>query len=192
MNIATANLNINHSSALAPDLNWSQVRETIRMLNLAVAQVTASMQEGDESVDTLGNSFTEMATAIKAMEKMAVDLPDDDESTLKQDLNDKCVNLSDKIQNAIVAFQFYDRITQRLSHVCNSLESLSELVANDERLFQPGEWSELQKQIRSKFTMESDRVMFDALMQGKTVEDVLAMNAQTESKIDNSDDIELF
>lgn len=175
---------------MAPDLDWSQVRETIRMLNLAVVQVTSSMQEGDVSVDTLGKSFTEMATAIKSIEKIATDLPANGELTFKQDLGDKCGKLSGKIQNAIVAFQFYDRITQRLTHVCNSLESLGELVSSDTRLYQPSEWSELQKHIRSKFTMESDRQMFDALMSGSSIEDVL--NMKSTSQADDSEDIELF
>lgn len=49
------------------------------MLNLAVAQITASMQEGEESVDSLASSFTEMATVIKSIEKIADDLPAESE-----------------------------------------------------------------------------------------------------------------
>lgn len=191
MNNIADNLNSGrHSQAAAPDLDWSQVRETIRMLNLAVAQITASMEEGDESVDTLGKSFTEMAMAIKSIENISKNIPEENGFEFKGELTEKCINLSGRIQSAIVAFQFYDRITQRLSHVCNSLESLGELVSNNTRLYQPNEWSNLQKQIRSKFTMESDRVMFDALMQGESIEDVLRIHGTENSQAD--DDIELF
>ncbi len=36
------------SSAQNPDLDWSQGRETVRMVNLAVAQIEMSMTEGDD------------------------------------------------------------------------------------------------------------------------------------------------
>ena len=181
----------NHSSAISPDLDWSQVRETIRMLNLAVAQITASMQEGDESVDTLGKSFTEMASAIRSIGEIAENMSVETDANTKDELTNKCASLSGKVQSAIVAFQFYDRITQRLSHVCNSLESLGDLVSSDSRLYQPAEWSGLQTEIRSKFTMESDRIMFDALMEGAAIADVLKMNCASETTKEN-DDIELF
>lgn len=32
-------------------LDWSQVRETVRMINLAVAQIEMSMNEGDDSIE---------------------------------------------------------------------------------------------------------------------------------------------
>ena len=47
------NNNMTHSKANQPDLDWSQVRETLRMLHLAVAQIDMSLREGEGSVQTL-------------------------------------------------------------------------------------------------------------------------------------------
>ena len=53
------------SSAAQPDLDWSQLRETILMLNLAVAQIDQSMNEGHSSVSVLSQSFTALATNLR-------------------------------------------------------------------------------------------------------------------------------
>ncbi|MDQ7073389.1 MAG: hypothetical protein Q9N32_08015 [Gammaproteobacteria bacterium] len=58
------------SSANKPDLDWSQVRETVRMMNLAVAQIEMSMTEGDDSVETLTNAFTTMADRVQVIESL--------------------------------------------------------------------------------------------------------------------------
>ena len=52
------------SSSQRPDLDWSQVRETINMLTLAVAQMEASINDGDQSVGDLSNPFTFIANNI--------------------------------------------------------------------------------------------------------------------------------
>ena len=41
------------SDANNPDLDWSQIRETVMMLNVALTQVERSLTEGDESVNAL-------------------------------------------------------------------------------------------------------------------------------------------
>ena len=46
------------STSINPDLDWSQLKETILMLNLAVAQIDQSMNEGNASVEALAGSFT--------------------------------------------------------------------------------------------------------------------------------------
>ncbi len=52
------------SSSANPDLDWSQLKETVVMLNLAIAQIKQSMHEGTSSVDTLAHSFTSLATNL--------------------------------------------------------------------------------------------------------------------------------
>ena len=69
------------SSARNPDLDWSQVRETILMLALAVAQIEMSMRESDGSVEVLSNSFTSMVGQVKMIERTVAALPDSVEMT---------------------------------------------------------------------------------------------------------------
>jgi len=171
------------SNAQNPDLDWSQVRETVRMMNLAVAQIEMSMKEGDDSVDTLTDAFTTMAARVQVIEKLAIDKQDNE----SKNIVDQCEAVAAEMQHAIMAFQFYDKLTQRLSHVSHSLGSLVDLVGDNTRLYNPIEWSLLQEKIKSKYTMPAEHNMFDLMMQGMSIEEVLKATQK-----DDSEDIELF
>ena len=41
-----------------PDLNWGQVKETVLMMNVAVSHIEKTMRDGDDSINTLGETFT--------------------------------------------------------------------------------------------------------------------------------------
>lgn len=191
------------SSARNPDLDWSQVRETILMLALAVAQIEMSMRESDGSVEVLSNSFTSMVGQVKMIERTVAALPDSVEMTdAKVAIISSCATVSEMMHSAIIAFQFYDKLTQRLNHVTGSLGSLADLVNDQRRLYNPYEWLGMQEKIKSRYTMEEERLMFDAIMQGKTVKQALAIYVQAiedrkqktadSSSGDDEDDIELF
>lgn len=174
------------STSERPDLDWSQVRETVRMLNLAVAQTEMSMKEGDDSVDTLTDAFTTMVARVQVIEKMA---KSDDDIDAKQ-IVEQCEAVTGEMQHVIQAFQFYDKLTQRLSHVSHSLDALGNLVSDSAKLYNPIEWSLLQEKIISKYSMPAEHHMFELVMQGKSVEEILKhVNPSSQS---NEDDIELF
>jgi hypothetical protein len=184
--------NLQPSTASAPDLDWSQIRETVRMLHLSVAQIEMAMRDGDDSVMALSNSFTTMIGNVNVIGQAADDLPDDDQG-VKRTIKDNCATVGGRIQEVIVAFQFYDRLSQRLAHVNHSLESLANLVADQARLFSPYEWRALQQQIRSKYSMQEEQDMFDALLKGASIQEALDILSQAQSGDSGSvDDIELF
>jgi len=180
------------SDVAMPDLDWGHVRDTVRYLNLAVAQIEDSMSEGDESVEALTDSFTTMAGTIQMIEQ-SFDEQKDSASIQFKDAIDGSHALHDKVHSAIIAFQFYDRLVQKLSHVNHSLEALTDLLSDQQRLYNPHEWMALQEKIRSRYTMESERLMFDALMHGKTVQEALheASRHEHSSKKEHGD-IDLF
>jgi len=168
------------------EVDWSHVKETVMMLNLSVARLEHALLDGDDSVDTLTNSFTSLAASISTMGSAAGDLPD---SSIKETILRNWNAVSTKVTEAIVAFQFYDRLTQRLVHISKSLAEMTALVENDERINDQYEWKGLQEMIKSKYTLDSDIAMFDAILAGKSVEEILA-DARESYKDDN--DIELF
>ena len=176
------------SSAQNPDLDWSQIRETVLMLNLAVAHIEHAMREGDDSVNTLTDSFTSMVGDTEVIRLAGEALADGDE---KEAILNNCKDINNKMQSAIVAFQFYDKLTQRINHVSNSLSALGELVANPQQLYNPFEWKGLQEKIKSKYTIETDREMFDILLGGASVEDALKITLEKSLEKDDND-IELF
>jgi hypothetical protein len=176
-----------YSDSKNPDLDWSQVRETMKLLNLSAAQVDVILRESESSVNTLTESFTDIVDSMQAITNHLRALNSSDK---KDEVLACCSKTKDEIQAAIIAFQFYDRMQQCLQHVTSNLRGLSKLVEDPERLYNPAEWHEFQKQIRSRFTMESEKMMFDAILQGKSVDDAIA--AKNTLLKEQSDDIELF
>jgi len=174
------------SDSYQPDLDWSQVRETVKLLNVSISQVEANMNLGDDSVTKLTESFTSIVTHMEAINKLINDLEPSDTKTAALQ---HCQKTNAEVQASIVEFQFYDRLQQALSHVAGSLKGLTSIVASPERLYNPVEWKKFQDEIRGRYTMESEKAMFDAILQGKTVDEAMIL-ADLSGKGD--DEIELF
>lgn len=179
------------SQAHRPDLDWSQIRETVLMMELAGGQIEAAMKDSNSSVEVLTDSFTTMAGYMRMIGETAKNLPDSgDAAAAKAELLGATDHVTVMMRQAIVAFQFYDKLVQRLSHVNHSLAALSNLVGDHSRLFNPGEWLALQEKIRSRYSMREEVEMFEAVLGGMTVQQALdKFMAQMNNR---SDDIELF
>lgn len=181
--------------AHTPDLDWSQVRETVLMLQLAAGQVEAAMKDSNTSVEILTDTFTSMVETLDMVEVALGTLPDTiGNGMVKSEIQAGAREISNKVHQAIIAFQFYDKLVQRLDHVCQSLGGLSELVADKGRLYNPGEWLDLQKRIQSRYAMAEERAMFDAVMAGATVQEALQtyMAKRMEEVAQSGGEIELF
>lgn len=177
--------------AQAPDLDWSQIRETVLMIELAAGQIEAAMKDSNSSVEVLTDVFTTMAGYMRMINDTVAALPDNGElADTRASLLGATENVSGMVHQAIIAFQFYDKLVQRLAHVNHSLASLSNLVSDNSRLYKPYEWVALQEKIRSKYSMREEVEMFEAVLGGMSVEEALE---KFMSKMkDSSDDIELF
>ncbi|MBA3033215.1 MAG: hypothetical protein KKF85_08445 [Gammaproteobacteria bacterium] len=183
------------TSAHAPDLDWSQVRETVLMLELAAGQVEAAMKDSNNSVDVLADTFTSLVDTLQVIDAAISTLPDTiGNGLVKAEIQANSQLVSSKVHQAIVAFQFYDKLIQRLEHVCHGLAGLSELVADQQRLFKPAEWKALQDGILAKYTMAEERVMFQSVLAGATVKEALEtyMAARLQDIRSHGGEIELF
>jgi hypothetical protein len=183
------------SSARAPDLDWSQVRETVLMLHLAAGQVEAAMRESNASVTVLTDTFTSMAETLDTIDVALGTLPESiGNEMVKAEIHDNTRQVAQRVRQSIIAFQFYDKLVQRLNHVCQGLGALSDLVGNQAQLYNPGEWAALQDMIRSKYTMSEERAMFDAVISGASVEEALKnyMAERMQEVEASGGDIELF
>ena len=132
-----------------------------------------------------------MAGGIAGLETMLREKLGEIDNEVNKEIVHQCACLSSKVQAAIIAIQFYDKITQKLTHVGDSLSDLSELVYDESRVNRQDEWSKLQNRIRSRYSMESERLMFDAIMEGASVKEALEMANSSEQSSDGGD-IELF
>jgi CHAD domain-containing protein len=175
------------SNSKTSDHDWSHVRETNKLLNLSAAQVDVILQESELSVNTLTESFTDIVESMQTINNHLLSL---DISDANKHVLDCCSETKDKIQTAIIAFQFYDRMQQCLQHVTLNLRGLSRIVENPERLNNPDEWHDYQNQIRSRYTMEAEKMMFDAILEGKSFDEAIA--AKNANQYNQANDIELF
>lgn len=174
-----------------PDLDWSQVRETVLMLELAAGQIMAALRDSDNSVDSLANTFTGMAGYVRSIADISGQLPDTAELTgAKQMLGHVAEQVGTMVNQAVVAFQFYDKLTQRLSHVVNGLSEVSGIVSDKRRLYSPDEWAALQERIRSKFSTAEERSLCEAVLGGMPVEEALEKYLASLKR--SSNEIELF
>lgn len=176
------------SSAERPDLDWSQVRETVSMLRLALAQIEAGIHEGNESMEVLAAGLTTMIEGAQTIGTVVANLPEGPE---RRTIEERTAAMLGRMHSTLEAVQFHDRLSQRLDHVATSLGSLAEIVSTPERLYNPAEWRHLQELIRSRYTMEGERAMFEALLAGASIEEALEASRQAASQIEE-ESIELF
>jgi hypothetical protein len=161
------------------------------MLELATAQIEAAMKDSNTSVDVLTDNFTTMAGYLHMISSTLGSLPDDGEAgETKKTVLEAAQHVTGMVHQSIVAFQFYDKLSQRLAHVTHSLAALNDLVGDKHRVLSPQEWTALREKIRSKYTSVDECAMFDAVISGMSVHEALAqyMNEME----DKNNDIDLF
>jgi len=179
----------------APDLDWSQIRETVLMLELAVGQVGMAMKDSNSSVEVLADTFTSLVDTLQLIDAAIDTLPDTiGNGLVKAEIRDNTRLVAGKIRRAIIAFQFYDKLVQRLDHVCTGLEGLAKLIADRQRLCEPSEWKRLQDEILAKYTMAEERAMFESVLNGMPVKKALEtyMKARLREIAASGGEVELF
>jgi len=182
VNIADQHSNL--TEGCADDI--CQIRRTVRMLDLAAARVSYALHDGNDSVDTLISSFTNMTEQVMTMQSGIESLPDSDEKTA---LLGNCQQAMKTVQETTMAFQFYDRLSQRMQHISISLDELSKLIDTPDLMKHSTSWLALEDKIRSHYTLDNDLNMFDAVLAGENIEDILS---KATNVVEDDGDIELF
>ncbi|WP_203563833.1 hypothetical protein [Deefgea sp. CFH1-16] len=166
------------------------------MMGIAVAQVRHAMEEGSASFTTLANSF---AVTCQHIESLRSDLTQILPSLPAElDLSNKISEINEQNMQSIIAFQFYDRLSQRLEHVCSTISELAVLVADHALPHQAQAWLDLQRKIRSQYTMEQEKVLFDAILHGDPIHTALikagniSINFDPKPRPEDDGGIELF
>lgn len=178
--------------------NWSHIQETITMLYLSVCQIESSMKDSGNSVDQLTQSFTELALHSREVDEHVQNLSDVSEiQAFKNEVSNTAREMQEKINQAITAFQFYDRISQRLDHVSKSLESMTDLMSSPMDLNDPHAWQLIQDRVKNSYTMESERLMFEHILRGASVKEALEIyqhhfEEEKQAQSEDDDEVELF
>jgi hypothetical protein len=175
------------------DAGWIHVRETIRMLLLAIAQIEIALRESDESIEHLTDVFTSMVSYENVISLAVDDLPNTEETRpFRATIKHNAEMVTARMQDAIVAFQFYDKLTQRLSHVGSSMEGLGEILNDNDRIEKTDEWRTLQAYIKSKYSMREEIELFDVVMNGGDIREAIMQFYEINAQKPPQDDIEFF
>jgi len=153
-------------------LGAKEVQETIMVLNLSVAQIELSITEGDNSVNTLIDSFTYMANHIEQIQessRLIAEMSGNIEGVGEhhQSLLLQTGELAEKMQQSIIAFQFYDKLSQRLDHVSKGLSGLAEIVSNEMHVKDQSHWEAFKTQVRKGTTMKEEEELFELIFDQK-------------------------
>ncbi|WP_319557954.1 hypothetical protein [Thiomicrorhabdus sp.] len=155
-----------HAIAENFTLGSKEVQQTILVLNLSVAQIDLSITEGDNSVNALIDSFSYMSQHIEHIQELGKGLRQDisdEETSLKNALLTQAEDLAAKMQQAIIAFQFYDKLSQRLEHVSYGLSGLAEIVSHEMRVKSAEEWEAFKASVRKGTTMREEEELFELI-----------------------------
>ncbi len=172
---------------------WSPERQIAHMLELCEAQMESALSESDCAVDALIKAFTGLNEMTRALGQLAEKLPEthsEDGARLEQQLAD----IRSQMTHAVVAFQFYDKLTQRLGHVRYSLSTLAMFVCDKSQTHQREQWERLFGTLRRLYRTEEEREIFQLMVNGASAEEARAQ-AERHDEADvqrAANDIELF
>lgn len=150
----------------------SHDREAERALIAASEQIGLALREAGPQVEALGDALHKLATALAAA---GPNMP----GALRADL-----------QKAVVRLQFYDRMTQHLTHVQDYLaRSARHLASQTRESGHDAGWRDVHQTLADRLLTETQRFHLD-----KTFQDSLAARAEKSRKAEASapGDIDLF
>lgn len=147
-------------------LSKHDLQKTILMLNLSVAQIETTLTEGEFSVDDLVESFQFMSEQLMDIKGLAQDN--------HSEIFEKSGEVGNQVSNAIIAFQFYDKLSQRLAHVSKSLDALASIVSNNMAAASEEDWAKLETEVRADSSMEEEAELIRMVLdEGKTPKEAI-------------------
>jgi len=167
-------------------VDWCHIQESLKILLLAMAQIELSLSDGDHNVTELGSLFTNMAKHLDEVNAFLSQQSDTPDEILSHG-----AGLAASINEGVIAFQFYDRFSQRLQHVIMGLALMEEVLNSKQLRISPEAWRKLQEEIQASYSLDCERKMFDLVLQGTSVHEALKLY-RDENQSAKEDDIELF
>jgi hypothetical protein len=132
-----------------------------RFLDLGVAQLDAAIREGDGQVSRLSEALSLLATELRQCARSA-------DGPLAASLEVCDAHL----QAAMRGLQFYDKLIQRLTHVRDGLAIPADAMAIEGTGI-ANDWAAILGQVRARYSMVEERVLFDFMMRGLSTTEML-------------------
>ena len=161
------------------------------MLYLSAAQIESSMREGNAAVHQLADALV----AISESSRKISDSIDNHKAADLEEAPRSNEDITIRIKDSVVACQSHDRVSQRLEHVTHALSKVCDLISTPQSYEDPNAWQTLRDEISSGYTMESEKIMFEHIMMGMSVQEALEIyhhKFELEEADTSGDEIELF
>jgi hypothetical protein len=173
---------------------WTPEQQMAHMLELCEAQMESAIAESDQAVDALVRAFTSLADTTRSIESIADTVPPESRAATATALNEHVGAIREQVTSAVVAFQFYDKLSQRLGHVRYSLSTLAMFVCDRSQASQREQWERLFGTLRRLYRTEEEREIFQLMVNGASAEEARAQAEQHAEDLDGrrAGDIELF
>jgi hypothetical protein len=169
---------------------WTPEQQIARLLSLCEAQMESALSESDVAVEALVKSFAGLIEAGQALGSLSEKTPDAGPTDLAAQLD----ALKKQTAAAIVAFQFYDKLTQRLGHVRYSLSALAMFVCDRTKTTEREQWKRMFATLRRLYRTEEERELFRMMVEGASSEEArehIQQSTQT-LRATSTGEIEIF
>lgn len=164
MAISPSTLPFSPPASTAPQTSWSPQQQTARMLALCEAQMDAATEDADAAVEMLAQAFTDLVGTARKLQTVTAQIAatGSDINSLRE-VHERCSALSRQATAAVVAFQFYDKLSQRLGHVRYSLSTLALFLCDPPNSQKPEHWDKLLTTLGRLYRTAEERAVFDAV-----------------------------
>lgn len=164
--------------------NQKNQKNQVTLLQLAAAQLAMSLKETEQPFDDLSKLFIEIVEGYNSMEGM-IGSTDPSAVLALKDINQLTQR---KVREAIIDFQFYDRMTQRLQHIMSNIQDAIKVIENGDE----EEWTNIFEGIEKSYTMRQETDLFNSIRSGVGFEDAIKSLVEQTYNRDTKPDIELF
>lgn len=148
------------------DAAWTPEAQIANMLELCSAQMESALQDSDRAMEALIQTFSVVAESARTLQSISAQLPPEARAAITQALDQQLETLALQIGSAVVSFQFYDKLTQRLGHVRYSLSSLAQFVCDRAQSSEQDQWRRMLNALRRLYRTEEERRIFQMMTEG--------------------------
>jgi len=159
------------TSLYGTDFNAPAHAKEVGHDELAKALVLFCIQDGNIASEDISGRLTKIQTMLsETQEKLG---ENEENMSLMMAVN----GVQSEVTEALMTLQFFDRITQRMDHAIATIEGIQST-----------------RDMRKRFTMEDERVLYDALSKGVNLDQAINIAKQTliSTIQKKGEDIELF
>jgi hypothetical protein len=169
---------------------WTPEQQLAHVLEICGAQMQSALRESDLAIETLLQAFAAFAAMVRDLEA----LPEELKKAMPAGFTGQLASVGKQVTSAVVAFQFYDKLTQRLGHVHYSLSTLATFVCDKSQAGEREHWQCLLATLERLYRTQDERRLFQRMAQGLPADQASQPIDETTpaSAPDKAGEIELF